>query len=61
MFSPSGKHVDELAYGLSDQFCALLVEQPHRTNSTLRNDCRPASSLDGKLALEVPAPQPGDF
>src|SRR5262245_65730843 len=35
MFSPSRMHVDELGYGLGDQFCALLVEQPHGTDSTL--------------------------
>src|SRR5262249_34086741 len=34
-FSPSRKHVDELGYGLGDQFCALFVEQPHGTDSTL--------------------------
>jgi hypothetical protein len=39
MLSPGGQHVDELAYGLGDQFCALLIEQPHRTNSTLRDEC----------------------
>jgi hypothetical protein len=38
IFSPSGKHVNELAYGLGDQFRALLVEQPHRTNSTFRDE-----------------------
>ena len=44
IFSPIRKRVDELAYGLGDLVCPLLVEKPHDTNSphSAASACRAA-------------------
>jgi hypothetical protein len=41
IFSAGSQHVDELTDGLRDLVRSLFVEQPHRTNSTPRNDPLP--------------------
>src|SRR5436190_16458313 len=44
IFSPIRKRVDELAYGLGDLVCPLLVEKPHDTNSPHSNSPHSAAS-----------------
>jgi hypothetical protein len=62
VLSAGCQHVDELTDGLSDLVRSLFVEQPHRTNSTPRNDPLPqlvhrpqtsvAPSLGKRVTLE---------
>jgi hypothetical protein len=55
IFSAIRKRVDDLAYGLGDLVCPLLVEKPHDTNSP-HSRRAPAAPTPSQLETSVAGP-----